>query len=352
MHFDRFCFLNTIVGRSFALLFIAASIIGFSREGYGASGDFFSGKTINIVVGFSPGGGFDLYSRLIARHMGKHIPGNPGFVVQNMTGAGSLISANHVYNVARPDGLTIGNFIGTSVYSQILGRPGINFDARNFEYIGVPLVSYFTCALTKSSGITTVEEWMNAKTPVKIGGLAPGSSTDDIPKVLHAALGLPLRVVSGYKGTSDIRLAAEQGEIHGACWGWESMRATWAKTLQSGDVAVVIQMREEPYSDLRHVPLAVNLAKSEEARRLIRVGTHDPPVITFLYSLPPGTPKDRVMILRKAFTDTMKDAEFLEDARKSKLDISPLSGEVVEKTIHALFKLEPSLVAKLKEILK
>jgi tripartite-type tricarboxylate transporter receptor subunit TctC len=352
MHSSLFCFLTALVRGPFALFFITASMIGFSPDSHGAGDEFFRGKTVNVVVGFSPGGGFDLYSRLISRHMGKHIPGNPTFVVQNMTGAGSLIAANHVYNVAPPDGLTIGNFIGTLVYSQIFERPGINFDARRFEYLGVPLVSYFTCGLTKAGGVTTVEEWRSSKTPVKIGGLAPGSTTDDIPKVLHAALGLPLRVVSGYKGTSGMRLAAEQGEIHGACWGWESMRATWPKGIQSGDVAVVIQMREEPYADLRNVPLAINLAKSEEARRLIRVGTHDPPAITFLYSLPPGTPKDRVAILRKAFIDTMKDAEFLEDARKSKLDISPLSGEVVEKTIHSLFKLEPSMISKLKEILK
>jgi tripartite-type tricarboxylate transporter receptor subunit TctC len=352
MHSAQFCFRTAKIRRSWALVFIATSIIIYARAGHSASDDFFKGKTINLVVGFSPGGGFDLYSRLIARHMGKYIPGNPGFVVQNMTGAGSLIAANHVYNVATPDGLTIGNFIGTLVYSQILERPGITFDARKFEYIGVPLVSYFTCALTKIGGVTTVEDWRKSKTPVKIGGLAPGSTTDDIPKVLHAALGLPLRVVSGYKGTSEMRLAAEQGEIHGACWGWESMRVTWAKAIESGDVAVVIQMKEEPHPDLRSVPLAVNLARSEETRRLIRVGTHDPPAITFLYSLPPGTPKDRVAILRRAFTETMKDAEFLEDARKSKLDISPLSGEVVEKTIHGLFKLEPSLLTKLKEILK
>jgi tripartite-type tricarboxylate transporter receptor subunit TctC len=193
---------------------IELNIDGLSPEPY------FKDKTIRIIVGFSAGGGYDVYARAIARHMGKHIAGNPSVVVDNMAGAASLISANHVYKVAKPDGLTIGHFIGGLFLQQVLGRQGVEFDARKFEHLGVPVKDTYSIGLTKASGVTNFDQWLAAKTPLKIGGTAPGSSTDDVPNVLHAALGLPLQVVSGYKGTADIRIAAESGEVAGFCTGW------------------------------------------------------------------------------------------------------------------------------------
>ncbi|MBI1994604.1 MAG: hypothetical protein HYS67_09430 [Deltaproteobacteria bacterium] len=223
---------------------------------------FYKGKTIRIIVGFAAGGGFDTYSRVIARHMGKHIPGNPTIIVENMTGAGSLIAANHVYNIAKPDGLTVGHFIGGLFLGQVLGQKGVEFDARKFEYIGAPVKDHVVCALTKASGITSVEKWMASKTPVKMGGTAPGNSTpDNATRILNSALGLPIQLVSGYKGTSQIRLAAEAGELAGGCWGWDSISATWRKGLDSGDVVVVIQAAAKPHPDLPKVPSAINLAK-------------------------------------------------------------------------------------------
>ena len=314
--------------------------------------DFYKGKAVRIIVGFSPGGGFDTYTRALARHMGKHIPGQPTIVVENMTGAGSLIAANHVYKVAKPDGLTIGHFIGGLFMQQLQGRPGIEFDARKFEYVGTPVDDKPVCALTKASGITTIEKWFAAKSPVKLGGTAPGSNTDDIPKILRAALGLPVQLVTGYKGTSDIRLAAESGELAGGCWGWDSIRATWRKGIESGDAVVVLQTLPKPEPDLPKVPLAINLAKTAEARQLIQAGIHDVSAVIRPYVLPPGTAKDRVQLMRKAFMDTMKDREFLADAEKSKMDIEPSTGEEVQKTVDGLFKLSPSVIARLKEALE
>lgn len=313
---------------------------------------FYRGKTIRIIVGFAAGGGFDTYSRVIARHMGKHIPGNPTIIVENMTGAGSLIAANHVYNRAAPDGLTIGHFIGGLFLGQVLGQKGIEFDARKFAYIGAPVKDHVVCALTKASGITSVEKWMASKTPVKMGGTAPGNSTpDNATRILNSALGLPIQLVSGYKGTSQIRLAAEAGELAGGCWGWDSISATWRKGLDSGDVVVVIQAAAKPHPDLPKVPSAINLARTQEARQLIEVGLHGDSEIVRTYTLPPGTPKERVQILRKAFTDTMKDPEFVADATKAKLGVDPVSSEEVERIIAGLFKLDAALVAKLKDVL-
>lgn len=313
---------------------------------------FYQGKTVRIVVGFAAGGGFDTYARTISRHIGKHIPGNPTFIVENMPGAGSLIAANHVYKVAKPDGLTLGHFGGGLFMQQLMGGPGIQFDAQKFGFIGVPVQDTRACALTKASGITSMERWMAAKTPVKIGATAPGDLVHDAPKILQAALNLPIQLVSGYKGTADIRLASESGELAGACWGWDSIRATWRKALESGDAVMVVQMVSKPHPQLPKVPLAISYAKTEEARQLIEQGVTTPAITNRPYVLPPGTPKDRVQLLRKAFMATMDDPEFQADAKKSKLDLAPLSGEEVQKMIEGMFKLSPTVIARLKEALK
>jgi tripartite-type tricarboxylate transporter receptor subunit TctC len=339
------------VGKRFLLLAMAL-LPGLVLATGAAADDFYRGKTIRIVVGFSAGGGFDTYARAIARHMVKHIPGEPAIVVENMTGAGSLIAANHVYKVAKPDGLTIGHFIGGLFLGQVLGQKGIEFDARKFEYIGAPITDHVVCAMTKASGITSVEQWMASKTPVKMGGIAPGTSTpDNATRIFKAALGLPIQLVTGYKGTADIRLAAESGEIAGGCWGWDSVSVTWRKALDSGDAVVVLQANRKTHPDLPQVPQAIKLAKSDEGRKMIEVGVHSDSDIVRTYTLPPGTPKDRVQLLRKAFESTLKDPEFLADAKKSRLNVDPVGPEAIEKDIANLFKLDPSLISKFKDIL-
>lgn len=314
--------------------------------------DFYAGKTIRIVVGFPAGGGFDTYSRVIGRHIGKYIPGNPAVVVDNVTGAGSLVAANMIYKVAKPDGLTIGNFIGNLVSQQLFGGPGVEFDARRFEWIGVPTRDHVVCALTKASGITSIDAWMAAKTPVKLGGSAPGTTNDDSAKLLKAALGLPIQLVSGYKGTAPIKLAAESGEIDGGCWAWESIKVMWRQGLDAGQASIVLQAVPKAVPELSKVPVAIELAKTDEARKLIEVGIHATASITRPYALPPGTPKNRVEMLRRAFRETMKDKDFVAEAVKSKLDVDPVTGEEVEKIVAGLFKLDATTVAKMAEVLK
>ena len=314
--------------------------------------DFYRGKNMRIVVGFSAGGGFDTYARVIARHIGKHIPGQPSVVVENMTGAGSLIAANHVYKVAKPDGLTIGHFIGGLFLGQVLGQKGVEFDARKFEFIGAPISDHVVCAMTKASGITSVEKWMASKTPVKMGGIAPGTSTpDNATRAVKTALGLPTQLVTGYKGTAEVRLAAEGGEVAGGCWGWDSVSVTWRKALDTGDAVVVLQANRKNHPDLPQVPQAIKLAKTEEARRLIEIVIHGDSDIVRTYTLPPGTPKDRVQTLRSAFDATLKDPEFLADAEKSKINVDPVPVAEVEKDIQGLFKLDTGTINKLKDIL-
>lgn len=312
---------------------------------------FFKGKVVRIIVGFSPGAGFDTYSRVIARHIGKHIPGNPTVIVENMPGAGSLITANHIYKAAKPDGLTIGNWNGGLMMGQLLGQPGTEFDSTKFEWIGSPVGITPICLFSKRSGITSLERWMSARRPVDIGTIAPGSNTYDVPKILQIALGLPTNLVLGYKGFAEIRFAIESGEVSGGCPTWESTGRTW-KAVETGDVVVVVQVIPKAHPDLPKVPVAIELAKTEEARQLIKAGIHDQNIINRLYSLPPGTRKDRVQILRRAFMETMKDPAFIADANKSKMEIDPIPGEELEAVVADLFKLSPAVVAKLKEALK
>ncbi len=314
---------------------------------------FYKGKTVRLVVGFSAGGGFDVYSRAISRHLSKHLSGNPTVIVENMTGAGSLVAANHVFKVAKPDGLTIGNINGGIFVQQLLGWPGIEFDALKFEHVGVPVRDKSVCVMTKASGFNSFEKWTESKTPLKLGGTGPGSATHNIPLILKEALNLPIQLVSGYKGIADVRLAAEGGELAGVCgWTWDSLKATWTRALESGDAIVVLQTVAQPISELPKVPLAISAAKTEESRQLIQTGIHDVSDLTYSYVLPPATPKDRVEIVRKAFADTMKDEEFIGDTKKSKLGLEPMNGDELEKTVRRLFKVSPGVVAKLKDVLK
>jgi tripartite-type tricarboxylate transporter receptor subunit TctC len=335
--------------KSLACLFLAVT---FPASAALAQQSFYQGKTVRIIVGASAGGGYDTYSRTIARHIGKHIAGSPTFIVENMPGAGFLIAANHTYRAAKPDGLTIGHFIGGLFLQQLIGKPGVEFDAAKFEYIGVPAQDNYVIGISKKTGIMSMDQWMASKTIVKLGGVGAGSATDDIPKVLIPTIGLPAQLVTGYKGTADVRLAYDSGEVQGVCNAWESFAATWPNQLKSGDLTIVLNTTAKPLPDLPKLPLSISYAKTDEARKLIQALVHSVGPAARPYVLPPGTPKDRVLILRRAFMDTMKDPEFLADAAKAKLDINPLEGAELERNVREVFNLDAALLPRAKEILK
>ena len=323
-----------------------------SRVNAADPANFYQGKTVRIIVGLAAGGGYDLYARTLARHMGKHIPGNPAVVVENMTGAGSIIAANHLYKIAKPDGLTIGHYLGGIALQQLLGKPGIEFDALKFKYIGVPAQDSFIIGVHKATGITDVNSWIASKQMVKFGGIGPGAGSDDIPKILAATINLPAQVVAGYKGTAETRLAFNNGEVQATSNAWESTKSTWRNELDSGTLRVVLQATLKSHPELKQIPVAYDLAKTDEARKLLAtvLRANSPTVRPFM--APPGTPDDRVQILRKAFMDTWKDPELIAEAKKANLDINPDDGAGLEANIKEMFKLEPAQVAKLKEILK
>ena len=340
--------LNKRLCLALTLLVCFGLTLGRARAG---DDGFYKGKTIRLIVAFSAGGGYDTYSRTIARHLGKYIPGNPTVVVDNMTGAGGFIHANYMFKQAKPDGLTIGNNSGGLFLQQVMGAKGIEFDGKKFEYLGAPAVDHLTCAISKASGVTSMEKWFAAKEPVRFGGVGPGGFASDLPRVLQAALGLPVKVIDGYKGTSDIRLATESGELAGSCLSWDSYKTTWRKQIESGEVNVIIQAMPKKHPELANIPLAMDYAKSEDDKRLIKHGAHDLAVSARPYFLAPSTFKVRVQLLRKAFADVLKDPELLAEAKKANFVIEHISGEDLEGIVHGLYKIEPVFAARMKQIL-
>ncbi|MGH7770532.1 MAG: Bug family tripartite tricarboxylate transporter substrate binding protein [Candidatus Binatia bacterium] len=313
--------------------------------------EFYKGKTIQFIVGGSAGGGYDTYTRLIARHISQYIPGKPSTVVQNMPGAGMLIAANHVFNSAPRDGTVVGHWSGPLILQHLMGNPAVQFEGRKFGWLGMPTADSLVCVTTARSGIKTAEDWRKAKTPVKLGAIGPGTSGTDDTKLLAAATGFPLQLIEGFKGTAEIRLAAETGELDGTCaFGWQSAKVTWANALQAGQAHVVLQTMSEPHPELKGVPLAVDYAKTDEGKKLLRIAS-DLYGKQRLYSLPPQVPAERVQTLQKAFISALKDPQLLAEAEKAKLEIDPVDGPGIQKMVNGLYEIEPAIMNRIKQLL-
>lgn len=332
----------------FKLLALAIAVV-FSNQ-WSVRAQEYKDKTVTIIVGYSPGGSFDLYARVLARYIGRHLPGNPTRIVENMTGAGGLIAANHLYNRVKPDGLTIGAWASPLVLQQILGNEAAQFDGRRFGYLGIPSEYDTVCTFNQQSGITKMDDWINAKRPQKLSTIGPGTSTSDVPKLLKAALNLPMDVIDGYKGGADARLAVESGEVDGYCGSWGTVETVWRSAYESKKIVPVLQVTRKSQPKYRHIPLADIYAKTDDARELIKIA-NDVHLAQFAFSVPPGMAKDRLELLQRAFVRTFKDPDLLAEAKRSQLDVDPVDGPTITKTLSGLYDLKPTTVAKLKEIL-
>ena len=336
--------------RALFIMGVLVSFLFFASIGLTAP-EFYEGKTVRLSVGFSAGGGFDLWARLISRHLGKHIPGNPTVIVENVTGAGGLIQMNQLFKATKPDGLTIGHINGGLILSQMMGQPGYDFDSTKFIYIGAANKENAIFVFSKKSGITSAEKWRASTTPVKIGGLVPGNFVDNMDRVAKEVLGFPTQIVTGYKGTADILIAMDSGELAGGPPSWDGVKTSRKNALETGDMVVVLQGTAKPLKELPKVPRLIEYAKTEEQKKLVEVAVHNANDYSRAFALPPGTPKDRVDILRKAFQDTMTDKEFLAEIEKMQLTLDPMSANDLTAAVANSSKLDPAMKAKLKEIL-
>ena len=328
---------------SLLLVIVLGLILPVVSSQKSAADDFYKGKTIRFVVGLAAGGGYDLSARIIGRHMGKHIPGNPTIVVENMTGAGSLIAANYTFNSAKPDGLFVGVWNGGLILRQALGDKAMRFDGRKFGWIGAPTKGTPYCSIMAHTGLKSWKDVLAANRELKMGSTGPGTTYDDVPQILNRTNGTKFKVISGYEGTSTILVAMRRKEVDGGCWTWESARTTARPMLDAkGDdklIPFLIHSRE-PDPEVKDLPLIPEVIKGEDNLSAYRTwsGTYE---FQRPFSVPPATPKDRLQILRKAFTATMKDPEFIAEAEKSKLETTYVSGEEVDKYVSQVLAISP-----------
>jgi tripartite-type tricarboxylate transporter receptor subunit TctC len=319
-----------------------------------AVANFYRGKTVRIIVGFSAGGGYDQYSRLIGRHLPKYIPGNPSVLIDNMAGAGSIIAANHTYNAAPKDGTVIGNISGPIILEQLFGNPAIQFDMAKFRYLAVPVSETYVMVVTRKPGVTKFEELLGPKGKQVIVGGIPGSTVEHAPVLARDILGANLKMVLGYKGTADVRMAIESGEVEGLFNSYTSLKITSFDKMKTGEWLLLAQLSEKPIKDLiiPNVPTIPQIAKTQEHRELLKFGTSTPNAFGKVYVVPPGTPADRAMALERAFEKVFADKELQVDAVKGKLEIDPTIGEEIHKLVIEFLGMSPDLKSKLHTALK
>jgi tripartite-type tricarboxylate transporter receptor subunit TctC len=306
--------------------------------------DFYKGKTVELLIGYSGGGGYDVYARLLARHMGRHIPGNPTIVPRNMPGAGSLVLANWLFNVAPKDGAAFGIIGRGTPFDPILGIEAAKFDPTKYLWLGSMNNEVSVCVSWHTSGITNYEELLQKE--LVVGGTGPSADTDQFPRITNAVLGTKFRIISGYPGGNDISLAMERGEVGGRCgWSWSSVISTRMNWFKEKKVHVLMQLALEKHDDLPDVPLVVDLAKTDEQRAILRV-IFARQALGRPFMGPPGVPQDRAAALQKAFMDTMKDKTFLAEAEKAQLEITPLGGPAIQKIIEEVAATSPDVLKK------
>ena len=316
--------------------------------------DFYKNKAITFLVGYRAGGGYDTFTRAVARHIGRHIPGNPSANVENRGGAGSLIAANTIYNNTKPNGLTMGVFGAGLVTQQALGARGIRFDAPKFNWIGSMSRGTPVCGIMGFTGLKTLKDVQDSKTALKMGSTGAGSTTEDLPKLMNGFMDTNFDVISGFKGTSAIRLAMRRKELDGACWTWESMRTTARALLDAkGDERLIPFVIEGNYEDpeVKDLPQFTEVLKGDKEDLTAFKAWLNPYEFFRPIVLPPNTPKDRVEIMRAALKQTMEDPKFLADAKKSKLDVAYTSGERIEKLVDEVLAISPQAKEKLNDLL-
>jgi tripartite-type tricarboxylate transporter receptor subunit TctC len=308
--------------------------------------DFYKGRDMDLYIGYSTGGAYDFYARVIGRYMGHHIPGNPTLVPKNMEGAGSLRLANFLYRVAPHDGSALGTIGRGIAFDPLLLGQGDAFDAQKFSWIGSANNEVSVCVAMKDSGITKFEDLFTKE--LTVGGTGTSADTDQFPRVLNSALGTHFKIVEGYPGGNDVLLAMERGEVKGRCgWSWSSVKTTRKEWLDDKRMVVLVQLSLTKHPEMPDVPLVTDFAKTDEQRAILKL-IFARNVMGRPYVAPPNLPPERLATLRQAFMDTMKDKDFLAEADKAQLEINPVSGEDVEKLVKDVYATPADIIAKTK----
>jgi tripartite-type tricarboxylate transporter receptor subunit TctC len=318
-------------GRSFLPL---AALLALSGAGAaGSLGDFYKNRTISLVIGYSVGGGYDAYARLLARYIGKHIPGEPSVVPQQMTGAGSLRAANYIFSVAPKDGSVIGTFSRSMGIAPLLGQA--DFDSRKFTWLGSVTDDDTTCVTWNTSPIKTWDDFLNK--PFKLGGLGSDSDPDIWGLLYKNVFGAKVQLVTGYPGTNDVVLAMERGEVDGLCGlSWSTIRTRHAEWLTNHSVNIIVQAALKKEPDIASVPLATDLATKPEQRQIIKLLLASQ-AMARPFVAPPEFPNDRKAALIAAFDATMTDPDFLAEAHKLSFEVHPVSAATIDALLAEVY---------------
>ena len=338
---------NGIVARRAAGAMIAAFSV--SSAWAQSPAEFYKGKTVELYIGYTVGGGYDVYARLLARHLAKYIPGNPTVVPKNMEGAASLRLANWLYTAAPKDGTAIGTFSRGIAFDPLLGQKGAQFEAAKYAWIGSANDEVSVCVSWETSPVKTFEDTLTKELTIGANGTA--DDTYQFPRVINAVVGTKMRIITGYPGGNDISLAIERGEVQGRCgWSWSSIISTRADWLKEKRINVLVQAALNKHPDLPDVPLVTDYAKTDEQRQILKLifarGVMGRP-----YAAPPEMPADRLAAMRAAFMETMKDKEFLAEAAKAKLEITPVDGAKVESLVKEIYRTPPAIAEKAAQFL-
>jgi tripartite-type tricarboxylate transporter receptor subunit TctC len=335
-------------GTFVAVSFIALAGVAPSTAAAEPVADFYRGKSIGMIIATAPGGDYDLRARLVARHMGRHLPGNPTIVPRNMPGGVGIQAANYMATVAAQDGTSLHAIMQNMSSHQALGGAGAEFDTRKFFWIGNTTDTPNTLVSWHATGIRTINDVMTRELAVG----APGSATASVyyPKALNELAGTKFKIVTGYPGGNPVNLAMERGEVGGRVNSWASWKATKPDWLREKKIFVLVQMGLKRHPELADVPTIIELAKTEEGKAIMMFLSADVP-ISRAYVTTPGVPPERVNALRRAFDATMTDPQFLAEAEKMGMDMSPSTGEEAQKYADLIANTPPHVLARAKAIL-
>jgi tripartite-type tricarboxylate transporter receptor subunit TctC len=327
------------------LLLAIWSLLALCGATYAGNADaFYQGKTVTIVIAFSPGGGYDLYARLLARYIGKYIPGNPTVVPQNMPGAGSLKAAKYLYEIAPKDGTVFGIFSRSMPLSPVFGLAGADFDSRNFTWLGSMAKDVTLCITSDSSGIKTWDDAL--KKDFTVGGEGRGSDPDIFANVISVTFHAKDKLVTGYPGTADIILAVQRNELSGFCGvSYSSVVGRWNDQLKRGDLHIILQGGLEKDPALPNVPNMLDFAGDQRQKTLLQL-ILAPQAMARPFTAPPGVPAERAKILRDAFEAALKDPELLAEANKLQINIEPMSATEIGSLLDELYRAPKDIAAE------
>lgn len=330
----------------------SAVVVGLIAMGEAATaqsvGQFYQGKTLRMIVGTSAGGEYDTWARLLAKHMPKHILGQPTFVTQNMPGAGGILAGNFIFNVAPRDGTLMGTFSRNTPYQYLMKEKGIQFEPAKFNWIGSSELTNRVCVVSHTSPVQRADELFEKE--AIMGGSGAGTATTNIPPLLNALLGLKMRVIEGYPGANEVQLAMQRGEVHGICQSLSAFYRSHPEDLKSGKLKVLFNMEREPVAGI-NAPTVYEFAKTEEQRQVLTLLSSG---VEFgrPFAAPPTVPSERVSALRHAFVSALKDPELRAEAAAQRLEVAVISGEKLQDMVESLMRTPPAVVERAKQFAK